>query len=167
MSLINRMINNPVSTRGFPSLLNTDPFSLMNQQLQMMQRPFFDLEQTSLIPFDVRETSKAYIVHADVPGMLARSWLTLYRTIGFSKDQITIDSEGQVLNVRGSWEKEKDETNEQYWFRERSRSSFNRSITLNSAFDASKINAELINGVLTINVPKVNSSSPARKIMIK
>jgi len=147
------MINNPVSTRGFPSLLNTDPFSLMNQQLQMMQRPFFDLEQTSLIPFDVRETSKAYIVHADVPG--------------FSKDQITIDSEGQVLNVRGSWEKEKDETNEQYWFRERSRSSFNRSITLNSAFDASKINAELINGVLTINVPKVNSSSPARKIMIK
>ena len=69
MSLINRMINNPVTTRGFPSLFANDPFSLMNQQLQMLQRPFFDLEQTSLVPFDVRETPKEFIVHADVPGI--------------------------------------------------------------------------------------------------
>ena len=78
MSLINRLIN-PTSTRGASSLFATDPYSLMNQQLAMMQRtPLFDTAiEASMVPFDVKETPKEFIIHADVPGKRKINVLTI------------------------------------------------------------------------------------------
>lgn len=73
------------------------------------------------------------------------------------------------MNVRGNWSKEKEQGDpkEGFWFKERARSSFQRSITLSSPFDANKISAELNAGVLQINVPKVNGGLGSKKVLIK
>ncbi|MFQ3660970.1 MAG: Hsp20/alpha crystallin family protein [Chloroflexaceae bacterium] len=100
---------------------------------------------------DLYETDNAYTVELAAPGL--------------KPDQFEITLEHNVLTIRGQVKAELPE-GARYHIQERRFGEFRRSITLPSAVDAEKIQANLKDGILTIHMPKVESAR-TRRIEIK
>jgi HSP20 family protein len=96
---------------------------------------------------DLCETADAYIVTAELPGV--------------PRQQIRVDVHDQQLTLHGR--RDARVTCEQYHQVERGHGEFSRTFRLPSDIDASKISAELKDGVITIVVPK-GPDAGARRI---
>ena len=94
---------------------------------------------------DIIETKDSFQVKADVPG--------------FTKDQIDIDIQGNMLSIKGSCNKQMEQNRDHYHVQERMQSSFCRSLTLPCAVEPTKVRAELKDGVLQVIVPKNGKAS--------
>jgi len=94
---------------------------------------------------DVNETDVEYIVRCDLPGM--------------KKEEIDISLSGDYLTISGSRVLEKDEDKGNYYCQERRFGFFRRAILLPALVSESEIKAEYNNGVLTIKLQKLKSSS--------
>lgn len=93
---------------------------------------------------DVIDRDTEIIVRAEVPGI--------------DKKDLDISLTDNLLTIKGHTQTEKKEEKGDYHRHEISSSSFARSVTLPAAVDASKANAALKDGVLEINLPKLESS---------
>ena len=82
------------------------------------------------------------------------------------KEDVKVTVEEGVLTIRGERKAEKEEKGKKYHRVERSYGSFERSFTLPEASDASKINSEFKDGVLTVHLPK-NPNAKPKAIEIK
>lgn len=100
---------------------------------------------------DVKEDAEAYTVHLEVPGV--------------PRDKIDISLQDGALVIRGSREQSVEKTEGQYRRVERSYGNFSRSLSLPRAVDASKVSADLNEGVLTVRLPKAEEAKP-RQISI-
>ncbi len=106
------------------------------------------------VPVDISETDKAYEVTAELPGMDAK-----HVEVKLTNGSLTIKAEKQG---------EKEEKNKDYYVRERSFGSFERTFQVPDAVDKDKIDATYENGVLTITMPKsVEAQKAEKKITIK
>jgi HSP20 family protein len=105
----------------------------------------------NVVPVDMYETSDALVVKAYVPG--------------FTSDQLNISIEQDVLAIHGEAKAEAGNGMRRIW-QERGPGTFTRRLALPVPVDADKIQAELENGVLTLTLPKAQSSRQ-RKIQIK
>jgi HSP20 family protein len=103
-------------------------------------------------PVDVCEETDRVLVTAELPG--------------FTRDQINIQMEGNVLTISGERKLEDEKSDRSYSRMERSYGSFMRSFTLPNAVDRDKIHATFENGLLTIELPKTQESKP-RQIPIE
>ena len=101
---------------------------------------------------DLKETETEYIVKMDVPGI--------------QKESITVNLEDRRLTVRGDRKEETKEESGNQLILERRYGNFYRSITLPKAASEEEIAAEMKDGVLTINIKKVEEPKP-RRITIK
>jgi len=101
---------------------------------------------------DIRETDKAYLVSAEIPG--AR------------KEDVNVELHGNNLTIKGSVHDEKKNEGEKHYLYERSYGSFTRSFTLPDDADQQGIKAEHKNGVLHLEIPKKAKQEP-QKIAIK
>lgn len=96
-------------------------------------------------PFaDVHESEKAYHLAFDLPGL--------------SKDEIKIEFEDGLLSVWGERKNELDETKDGVHRQERYYGSFRRSFSLPTTVKADKITAKYENGVLKVEVPKIEET---------
>ena len=88
---------------------------------------------------------------------------------GFSKNDIKIKLDGQYLNISGEVENAEEKKEENYVRHEFSRQSFSRSFRLSNWVDSGNITAKYENGVLQLNVPKVDAAktNPAKQIEIE
>lgn len=102
-------------------------------------------------PVNVREDEQTLYVEAELPGL--------------KMDDIEVYVMGDELTIKGEY---KDECGEEvtYHRRERGTGSFNRVFRLPVEVDAKKVQAALCNGVLTIELPKVEAAVH-RKIEVK
>ena len=105
-----------------------------------------------LPPLDIRETTDAYVVDLDLPGVDAES--------------VEVSFEQGMLVVNGQRPAQRQESAERYFLIERPTGGFARSIRLPERVDADRINARYANGVLSISVAKAESAKP-RKIQIE
>jgi len=118
----------------------------------------FDRNLSNTTPdVDVRETDTAYIMEMDLPGK--------------TEKDVEISLKDRVLTISSVQEAKKEEKKNgadgcEYLIRERRTSSFARRFTLPEDIDASNVEANFANGVLTINVPRRPESQP-RQILIK
>lgn len=118
----------------------------------------FDLtDKTSLVeklvlPVDVYETETGYQVETDLPGM--------------SIKDITVSIEGQKLIIKGHRQVAKSTSEKGYKRFERWTGQFSRVITLPKGSDSTQIEANLKDGVLTVNIGKLESIKP-KQIEIK
>ncbi len=96
--------------------------------------------------FDVKETKDAYVLYADLPG--------------FKEADVQVQVHGQKLTIAGKRVAEEHKEGEKYFFYERRHGSFTRAFTLPEAADASKVTADLKDGVLTLSVAKKLSEQP-------
>ena len=77
---------------------------------------------------------------------------------GVEKDKIAIDVNGRVLTVKGERSSDNEVNQDNDYRRERSYGRFERSFSLPDGTDSEKIRAEYKDGVLTLNIPKPESS---------
>jgi HSP20 family protein len=135
----------------------TPPTSLWDLQRQLFGAPLFrgkteDLGFAGYGPaIDIFEDEEGFYLSADVPG--------------YTQDSFQIRYENRTLTITGERRQEEVE-GVRYHRRESFSGRFQRSFTLPLEIEADKITAELKDGVLTIFLPKHETSKP-RQISVK
>jgi HSP20 family protein len=126
-----------------------DSYSLARELLGW--DPFFGGRQVSAFAptFEVKETTDQFVIKADLPGVEEKS--------------LDINVHHGVLSVAGHRDAEERKDGETYALYERQFGSFTRSFQLPEIADGERIAAQLVNGVLTLSVPKKADAKP-RKI---
>ncbi len=100
------------------------------------------------LSLDVAESEEGYVVKASVPGI--------------NPDDVEITIEEDVLTIKGEFSKDSETEEETYLIRERCAGSFGRRIRFPVEVNADAVGATYENGVLTLNVPKVEEVKPKR-----
>ncbi len=103
---------------------------------------------------DVAETDNAYEVTAELPGL--------------DEKNVEVKVANGVLTIKGEKQEDKEEKNKDYYMRERSFGSFQRSFAVPDGVDGDKIEANFKKGVLSVTLPKSADAQKAeKKITIK
>lgn len=137
---------------------------VMNRGLWMPE-VFNDFFDTDFMPrtnatapaINVKETEKAYIVELAAPGLKKEDF------------DVNIDDEGNLhIKMENKSEKKDENKKEHYLRREFSYTKFEQSLILPDDVEKDKIAASVNDGVLTVNLPKVEKAEVkvARKISI-
>ena len=100
-------------------------------------------------PANIKENEKSYSIEIVAPG--------------FEKTDFKISLDQQLLTIEAEKKNEVKEENEKSIRREYSYRSFKRSFTLDDKTDGTNIDAQYVNGVLTLNLPKKEVVKPAVK----
>jgi HSP20 family protein len=95
---------------------------------------------------DVSESDDQYAITLEVPGV--------------AKDDVTVEVHENVMTIRGEKKSEREEKKEKSRWIERRYGSFSRSFTLPSNADPERVKAAFKDGVLTIEIAKVEESKP-------
>ena len=102
---------------------------------------------------DIQETPKEFIFEAEIPGA--------------NKDEINLEIDDNHLTISVNRQEEANETRDNYIRRERRSSAMARSFAVDNIIPE-KATAKYENGILTINLPKKEETSPRyRKIDIQ
>ena len=102
-------------------------------------------------PVDVQENEQEIVVRAELPGL--------------KKEQIAITVDDGVLTLSGDRAFAHEDRREQFVRVERAYGAFSRSFTLPTTVDSERIGAQLVDGVLTVTLPKRAEAQP-RKIKV-
>ncbi len=98
------------------------------------------------VPVDLWETPEAYHLRADLPGLTA--------------DDIDINVTADTVSISGETKGQQDVTSEGWLRQERRYGKFQRSFTLPTQLDSSKVEATFENGVLHLVLPKAEAVRP-------
>lgn len=128
------------------------PFSEMDNLARVFfNEPFFSEEvKTRRFKTDIIKTEDGFILEAELPG--------------FSKEDIKVSVEGDILTVKAekAVENTEEENKDGYIRTERTRGSYERSFDI-SDIDAENISAKHENGILTLTLKKKAPVSPEVK----
>ncbi len=103
---------------------------------------------------DVSETDKAYEITAELPGM--------------DEKNVEVRVANGVLTIKGEKQDEKEEKKKDYYMRERSFGSFERTFAVPDGVDSDKIEANFKKGILSVSLPKNAEAQKAeKKIAVK
>ena len=100
---------------------------------------------------NVFETKEAFVVQADVPGL--------------AEGAVSVSVEDDVLILRGERTSQVPQGYKVH-VREREPIAFNRTLALPGRIDADAVSANLVDGVLTVTLPKAQDARP-RQIAVK
>jgi HSP20 family protein len=102
----------------------------------------------------IAETDKAYEITAELPGL--------------DEKNIEVKLANGVLSIKGVKQEEKEEKEKDYYRRERSFGSFERSFQVSDDVEEDKIEASFKNGILLVILPKsAEAQKQAKKIEVK
>ncbi|WP_458747397.1 Hsp20/alpha crystallin family protein [Candidatus Nitrosocosmicus sp. T] len=108
---------------------------------------FFDrITDTRLPVCDVIDKGDRYEINLEVPGI--------------NKEKIEVKATKHSVTVSGSQTEKTKEKGKKYVYSERSYKSFHRQIPFTQEIVPSQIEAKVNDGVLEINVPKINATKP-------
>ena len=147
--------NNARESRG---LVPSDPFESLRNEMEEMFSRFNQgwngepIDELSLPSTDISETDGNIEVTVDVPGM--------------KPDDLDIEVRGNMLEIRGEHQEEKEDKDKTYHRIERRSGSIRRTLRLPSEVDASNVEAECKDGVLKIKLPKTEEAKK-RRIEVK
>jgi len=146
-----------LTKRDDDSFFGVDTF---RRELSRLFDDFFSISPSTLskngwMPtVDVEEDDKAIHVKAELPGI--------------EEKDLRVTLENRLLTISGEKTEERKEENKRYMVSERRFGSFQRSITLPEEADSKGIEAKFKNGILSIEIPKLESTRPKKiKIDVK
>jgi HSP20 family protein len=122
--------------------------SFFNDQAGKFERNVFFTPRT-----DVVEMEKNFTVNITLPGL--------------KKDEIKIDVDGDTLTVSGERKLNNESKEETYHLVESFYGKFSRSFNLPENVDKQNIAAELVDGILSLTIPKVEVKESKTTIAIK
>jgi len=154
--MANVVRRNEAQVPGGLSRGELDPLRVMREVLRFdpfgEMAPFAGPAAAFNPDFEVKETDKAYVFKADLPGI--------------EEKDLDIAITGNRLTISGKRDLEERHEGETFYAYERSYGSFTRAFTLPDGVDGEHVQAELKNGVLTMHLAKLPELQP-RKIEIK
>jgi len=122
--------------------LYIQPYPFRRMARRMDSQP-----QQRALGINIREEDEAYILSALVPGLKA--------------EDLNIQVLDDVLNIEGEYKAQEAE----YLLNELPSGSFRRTLRLPSAVEADQVEAKIVDGVLTLTLPKAESARP-KKIQV-
>ncbi|KAM0858704.1 hypothetical protein ACQ4PT_047661 [Festuca glaucescens] len=149
------------------------PVRTMRQMLDTMDRLFDDTvgfptarrspaaaSEGPRMPWDIMEDDKEVKMRFDMPGL--------------SRDEVKVMVEDDTLVIRGEHKKEAGEGQGDgaegqgdWWWKERSVSSYDMRLALPDEYDKSQVRAELKNGVLLVTVPKTETERKVIDVQVQ
>ena len=115
---------------------------------------FFGYDDNNLTPsVDINESGEAFMISADLPGI--------------EKSNIEVKVEDDTLILSAIRHTDKSDTNEKLHYNERRFGTFSRSFKMPKTVKEEKITAKLVNGVLSIVIPKAEDAKSNRLIAVK
>ena len=141
-------------------LTRFDPFREVGNLRREIERVFdqsplrFDLEfsDSATMPLDVFEEGDKVMVKASLPGL--------------KPEEIKVEVRGDVLSITGEHKKIEEKKERNYHLKEHRFTRFERSIVLPSEVLSDKAQATFENGVLTLSLPK-SETTKAKAIPIR
>jgi HSP20 family protein len=115
---------------------------------RQLQRPNSYADTNMGLAVDVSENDASYVVKASVPGIHV--------------EDVEITFEDDVLTIKGEIQEDNEQEEENFHIRERWFGTFGRRLRFPGNVDADAIEATYENGILTLNVPKVEEEQPKR-----
>jgi HSP20 family protein len=102
----------------------------------------------SLLAAETWETALSVVIRVEIPGM--------------SKDDLSVEVQGNVVRIRGERRSGTAEQQRRYHLMERAYGHFERSIPLPHGVDAERTEVSYRDGVLTVILPKTEPTPPIR-----
>jgi HSP20 family protein len=130
----------------------------LKRQMDRISGAFFGEREARSVPsgvfpaINLTENSDHYYVRAELPGIKAET--------------IDIQVAGRNLAISGERRIQSEGENVRYHRREREAGKFSRAITLPDEINADKIDAQMVNGVLTVTIAKAEAVKP-KQITVK
>jgi len=144
----------------FPFSSQIDPVgSLMSLQRELER--VFESPRGVDLGLSGRGVFPAVNVFSDPDG-----WVVRVEIPGVAADQLTIESQGRTLTLKGKRELPAPANGGGFHRRERGSGEFSRSVQLPNDADPSRAEASYRNGILTVRVPKAEEAKP-RQITVK
>ena len=146
---------------GLPSLGGRHPFTELERMARQMDlmtntlfgRPGVPFMRPKVFPaINITEDQDKYYVRAELPGMKA--------------EDIKIEVSGRNLAISGERKIQSEGDNTTYHRREREAGQFSRVINLPGDIEADSVDAQMINGLLTVAIAK-SAAAKARQITVK
>ena len=132
-------------------------FDLVNAIINTIGEQTATQQQENVVDFrpkvNTRETEDAYHIEVELPGV--------------KKSDVDISVDGNVLTISGERNVKEEFKDEDYHRVESRYGLFSRSFTLPEKVDIENIEAEFVNGVLEIAIPKLKVDNSSKKIEIK
>jgi HSP20 family protein len=120
--------------------------NMRRRALEEIMRDWDDNYAAELtFPIDVVGDSESFTITALLPGI--------------DPDDLDIQIVNEIVTIAGELKVSRDE-NANYLLAERPNGKFHRVITLPTPLDAAKVEANLENGVLTLQIPKAEEAKP-------
>ncbi len=137
-------------------MLTVKPNNNLNSLADSFFNDFFSFPKEENFGFDnqydIVDKDNIYNIVANVPG--------------FSKDDIKIEVEDNILSISAKVEEKQEEKKEdeniKYIFKGRTSNSFKKIFKLDNSIDVENITAEVKNGVLKLEIPKKAKEEPKR-----
>jgi len=102
---------------------------------------------------DISETKDNFLITADLPGI--------------DEKNVDISLDGGMLTIKGEKKTATEDKHEEFYTKERSHGTFQRSFEFPAIIDENKIGASFSNGVLTVKMPKTpEAKKEVKKILI-
>ena len=95
---------------------------------------------------DLSENKDSFVLKAELPGM--------------KKEDVKVTLQNNILTISGEKKQEQEEKGKTFHRIERSYGSFNRTVALPVAVKTDAIKADFKDGVLTVELPKVEEAKP-------
>jgi len=134
--------------RLFTTLLSRDP--LFGNGGNALGQAWSEEEGT--LALDVSDDGENVVVKASLPG--------------FKREDVSLEVNEGVLTISAKQDETTEESGERFYRRERRFGSLSRRVALPAAVDQDNAQAELLDGVLTLRLPKAQRDLP-RRIEIK
>ena len=130
-----------------------DPFAEFQREVNRV----FDRGRTRRVPgafsaLNIHETDDRYEITAELPGV--------------QRDQIELNVTGDELSLRVDRGRPEGVSEDQYRRQERVFGAWHRTVALPEDADATKVDAELHNGLLTVVLPKAEEVRP-RQVAVR
>ena len=117
---------------------------------------FFDfrpVEQNKFPKVDITETDNNFLITAELPGL--------------DEKNVDLTLDDGTLTINGEKKTETEDTQGEFYSRERSYGKFQRSFEVPTIIDQNKIDASFVKGVLTVTMPKTpEAKKEVKKIPI-
>jgi HSP20 family protein len=139
------------------AIVRWDPFRNINTLQDRINRLFEDAfprsaehDQDMVCAWrpmvDIYETEAGIVIQADLPGV--------------EKEHVSVEVKDNILTIQGERRDDSAAGNENYYRRERTCGTFQRSFTLRSVITPDLIKASFKNGVLKVEIPKAEEEKP-------
>jgi HSP20 family protein len=145
---------------GLPTLRFSSPFSELEKMRRQMDSLFQQYAEgaapgapAGVFPaINLTEDKNSYYIRAELPGVQSAD--------------LDIQATGTTLSISGERRIPSEDPGVRYHRREREAGRFSRIIGLPGDVDPQTVNAKLVNGMLTVTVPKAEKAKP-RQITVK